>query len=47
MQLQIIVTESNQPSTKALKAFNQYVFEVVQAHYKNEKQNQKEATANE
>jgi hypothetical protein len=47
MQLTIITKELNQPSTKALKEFNQYVFEVTQQHYKNQEQNQGEVTSHE
>lgn len=47
MQLTIITKELNQPSTKALKEFNQYVFKVTQQHYKNKEQNQEEVTSHE
>lgn len=47
MQLQIIVKELNQPSVKALKEFNQYVFKVTQQHYQNGQQNQEEVTSHE
>jgi hypothetical protein len=47
MQLQIIIKELNQPSAKALKDFNQYIFEVTQQHYKNKEQNQEEVTSHE
>jgi len=30
MQQKIIITELNKPSTKALKAFNQHVFNAIQ-----------------
>jgi hypothetical protein len=45
MQLTIITKELNQPSIKALKEFNQYVFEVTQQHYKNQEKNIEEVTS--
>jgi hypothetical protein len=38
MQNQIIITEQNKPSTKALKAFNQYVFNAIQKHCNSQEQ---------
>ncbi|MBU2702944.1 hypothetical protein Ga0466249_004079 [Sporomusaceae bacterium BoRhaA] len=38
MQNQIIVTELNQPSFKALQAFNQAVFNAIQQHYNSQEQ---------
>jgi hypothetical protein len=38
MQNQIIVTELNQPSIKALQAFNQAVFNAIQQHYNSQGQ---------
>jgi len=47
MQLTIITKELNQPSIKALKEFNQYVFEVTQQYYRNKEQNIEEVTSHE
>lgn len=38
MQNQIIITEVNKPSFKALKAFNQYVFNAIQQQYNSQEQ---------
>jgi hypothetical protein len=38
MQNQIIVTELNQPSSKALQAFNQAVFNAIQQHCNSQEQ---------
>lgn len=38
MQQQIIITEVNKPSLKALKAFNQYVFNAIQQQCNNQNQ---------
>jgi hypothetical protein len=45
MQQQIMITELNQPSTKALKAFNQYVFNAIQQQYNSQKQKEVEVKA--
>ena len=35
MTISIKIKELNQPSTVALKNFNQYVFEITQQYYRN------------
>lgn len=47
MPIQIIVKESNKPTRKALKAFNQYVFEVIKQYQQNEEKNKEGAASNE
>lgn len=42
MQHKIIITELNKPSTRALKAFNQQVFNAIQNHYNNHAQEKAE-----
>lgn len=38
MRQKIIITELNKPSTRALKAFNQYVFNAIQNHNSSQEQ---------
>ena len=42
MQQKIIITELNKPSTRALKAFNQHVFNAIQNHYNSQEQEKAE-----
>jgi len=41
MNQQIIITEVNKPSTKALKAFNQCVFNAIQKQHNQEQAERK------
>lgn len=47
MQQQIIITEVNKPSIKALKSFNQSVFNAIQQQYNSQKQEEAEVKAHE
>ncbi|MHC1745540.1 MAG: hypothetical protein AB9895_00130 [Negativicutes bacterium] len=41
MKQQIIITEVNQPSTQALKAFNQCVFNTIQKQHNSQGQEER------